>query len=316
MNSFNSDKQNDSTTNGQGRYERAAENSDRADESNERLNESLSEEDAKMIGEDDQEFDETRAAEAERSEVRDESPELTDLLKQANRLLRRKFVTAAKAGEFGHHGLAIREQVDGVVDEALSENELESLTDSLGKIVDVLRNNAERASDEGKSDEWDDGREFAGRRGYTARREFARRFGRDRRSASGQEYGFGRRFRPEFGPESERDFEPEFGPGHERKFGRGFDPRGDRSPMQDRNLRRERDPRVGWGSHREWEEGNVSKGRFDHHRSHEGCGSEDHSADHRSRGHRAGGRRRGMGRMVGAAFEHGFAAGYKRGVRS
>lgn len=317
MNSLNSDKQNDSTINGrEGRDERADENSDRADEGNEKLHEALSEESAKMNDEDDNEFDQTRAAGSERSDVRDESPEVTDLLRQASLLLRRKFFTAAKAGEFGHRGQGIREQVAAAVDEALSEKELESLTDSLDKIVDVLGRNAEGASAEGRNDEWDERREFAGRRGYAARRECARRFGAEGRSALGQEYGFGGRLRSEFGPEPGRDFESEFGLGHVRTLGRGFDSRGDRGPRRNRNPRRERDLEDGWGSRREWAEDNVDEGRFDHHRRDGGCGSHAHSADHRGRSHRAGGRRGGKGRMVGAAFEHGFAAGYKRGVRS
>lgn len=249
MNSHNSDKQNDTPISGQaGRDERADERS-----------ENLSEESTKMN--DENEFNGAGAAEADRSEARDEGPELTDLLKQASRLLRRKLIAAAAAGEFGNRGQAIREQVDAVVDEALSDEELESLTDSLGKIVDALGRNAE-----GAGDEWNERREFAGRRGYAARREFARRFAGAGRSATG------------------------------------------------RNRRPEWDPRGGWGSRQGWDEDIADEGRFDHHRSHEGCGPEVHSVDHR--GHRPGGRRRGMGRMAGAAFDDGFAAGYEHGVRS
>lgn len=146
MNSHNSDKQNDSTISGQeGRDERA-------DENNEENYEKLNEESTKMNDENDREFDVKGAAEAEHPEVRDEGPELTDLLRQASGLLRRKFFAAATAGEFGDRGQVIREQVDAVVDEALSEEELGSLTDSLGKIVDVLGKNAEDASAGGRGD--------------------------------------------------------------------------------------------------------------------------------------------------------------------
>lgn len=96
MNSHNSDKQNDSTIGGQeGRDERADENNE---ENYEKLNEGLNEESTKMNDENDHEFDQTGAAEAEHPEVRDEGSELTDLLRQASGLVRGKFFAAATAG--------------------------------------------------------------------------------------------------------------------------------------------------------------------------------------------------------------------------
>ncbi|GAA1861231.1 hypothetical protein [Brevibacterium marinum] len=236
---------------------------------------------------DENEFDGAGSVEADRSELRDEGPDLTDLLKQASRLLRRKLAAAAAAGEFGNRGRAIREEVDAVIDEALSDEELETLTDSLSRIVDTLGRNAE-----GADDECNDRREFAGRRGYAARREFARRFARAGGAATYREYGLGRGF----------------GPSGDRK------PRREWSPRQDRNRPHGWGPRGGWGSREDWGEGLADEGRFDHRRSHEAWGPEVHGADHR--GHRLGSRRRGMGRMAGAAFEHGFAAGYEHGARS
>lgn len=275
MNSHNSDRQNDSSISGQtGRDERADERSENPGEENAKMN-------------DENEFDGAGAAEADRSEVRDEGLGLTDLLKQASCLLRRKLAAAAAAGEFGNRGRAIRGEVDAVIDEALSDEELETLTDYLSRIVDTLGRNAE-----GADDEWNDRREFAGRRGYAARREFARRFAGARSSATYREYGFGRGF----------------GPSGDRR------PRQEWSPRQDRNRPHGWGPRGGWGSREDWGEDLVDEGRFDHRCSHEGWGPEVHGADHR--GHRSGGRRRGMGRMAGAAFEHGFAAGYEHGVRS
>ncbi|WP_260848249.1 hypothetical protein [Brevibacterium aurantiacum] len=284
MNSHNNSEQNDNNTNTGsgpgGREDRAGDRSDIPSQESMNMN-------------DGHEFDEAGPAESGDSDMRAETPELSDLLKQASRLLRRKVLAAAAAGELGSRGQAIREQVDAVIDEALSDEELESLTENLGKIVDALGGDAGDAGYE-----WNDRREFAGRR------------------------GFGPKFGPEFGPK--------FGPGR----GHGFGPR------RDRGQRHEWASRGGWDSPEEWGEGITDEGRFVHHRGHEECGPGTRGADHRGRDHRgrdhdvrdyqtrdhcghghrghdhrAGSRRRGLGRMVGAAFDHGFAAGYKRGVR-
>lgn len=264
MNSHNNSEQNDTNTGSgqEGREDRAGDRSDIPGQESMNMN-------------DRHEFDETSPAEGGDSDMRDETPELTDLLKQASRLLRRKVFAAAAAGEFGGGGQAIREQVDAVIDEALSDEELESLIENLGKIVDALGEDAG-----GAGDEWNDRREFAGRRG----------------------------FGPKFGPE--------FGPG----VGHGFGPR------RDRGQRHEWASRGGWNSFEERGEDSADEGRFVHHRGHGEYGPGTHGTDdrghdhrghdHRGHGHRAGRRRRGMGRLVGAAFDHGFAAGYKRGARS
>ncbi|WP_235345065.1 hypothetical protein [Brevibacterium sp. UCMA 11754] len=275
MNSHNNSEQNTNANSGQeGRDDRADDRSEIPSEESMNMN-------------DGNEFDEAGPAEGGHSEMRDETPELTDLLRQASRLLRRKVFAAAAAGEFGSRGQTTCEQVDAVVDEALSDEELESLTENLGKIVDALGGHAG-----GAGEEWNDRGEFARRR------------------------GFGPEFGPEFGPR----FGPRFGPKFGHGFGHGFGPR------RDRGQRREWASRGGWDSPEEWGEDSADEGRFVHHRGHEECGPGTHGTDHRGhdhrghnhRGHdhRAGSRRRGMGRMVGAAFDHGFAAGYKRGARS
>lgn len=271
MNSHNNSEQNDSattrdnsTTTNSGQEGR----DDRADDSSENPSQES------MNMNDGNEFDEAGPAEGGHSELRDETPELTDLLKQASRLLRRKAFAAGAAGEFGSRGQAIREQVGAVIDEALSDEELESLTENLGKIVDAFDGNAG-----GAGDEWNDRRDFAGRRGFGP--EFGPEFGRE----------LGRGLKHGFGPRRDRGQRPEWA-----SRGGWYSPEEWGEDMADEGR---------FSHHR----GHEECGPITHGADHRG-------RDHRGHGHRAGSRRRGMGRMVGAAFDHGFAAGYKRGVRS
>ncbi|WP_232488173.1 hypothetical protein [Brevibacterium antiquum] len=231
------------------------------------------------------EFDEAGPAESGHSDMRDETPELSDLLKQASRLLRRKVFAAAAAGESGSRGQTIYEQVDAVIDEALSDEELESLTEHLGKIVDALGGHAG-----GAGDEWNDRREFAARR------------------------GFGPEFGPEFGPGRGHGFGPrrDRGQRHEWASRGGWDSPeewGDGIADEGRFVHHRGHDECGPGNRGADHRGRDHDVRDYQDRDH--CGH-----DHRGPGHRAGSRRRGMGRMIGAAFDHGFAAGYKRGVRS
>lgn len=266
MNPQDNDKQDDSTSNGpdgQG---------DSVDERSERLGE----ESRSMNDEYEYEYAATSDAGTGGSEGRDEGPELTDLLRQATRLLRRQFVATAADGGLGDRGQALREHVHAVVDDALSDEERTALTDSMGKIVVALGTHAEDVDDE-----WNDRREFAGRRGSAARRKFARRF------TGG------------FGPRGD------WSPGRYRNPRHEWDQRDawGSHDGRDEDIIDEGRPEP----HRSHDD--CGPGAYG--AEHRGRGHLGH------RGHRGGGaRRRGMGRSVGASFERGYAAGYKHGARS
>ena len=261
MNAQDNDKQDDSTSNGP----------DGQGDSVDERSENLGEESRSMN--DEYEYAATGDAGTGRSAGRDEGPELTDLLRQATRLLRRQFVAAIADGGLGDRGQALREHVHAVIDDALSDEERTALTDSMGKIVDALGAHAEDVDDE-----WNDRREFAGRRGSAARREFARRF------TGG------------FGPRGD------------------WSPGRDRNPRHEWDQRDAWGSHDGWDEG-VIDEGRPEPHRSHDDCGPGAYGTEHRGRGHR--GHRGGGaRRRGMGRSVVASFERGYAAGYKHGARA